>query len=223
MYIKGNGTLAASVTTSGTAPDQTTAVASSTAAATPTGPVTVQTAGSFISIGCYNDTVGSRAFSVEPAAGNTMTIELCAAACASYAYFGVEYGVECYCGNQIASGSVNMATGCSMACGGNSSELCGGPNRLNAYQNSNIAVMSSTVSGSSVPTTTVSSSTSSSAATTRAPVQGSQYAGCWTDSTGLRVLTGGGTVGNAASPMSLEVCGAYCSGFVYWGVEYGQE
>lgn len=68
-----------------------------------------------------------------------MTVEMCAGYCITslgYTLFGVEYGGECYCGNQLQAGSVAApSSDCSMACDGNAAETCGGPNRLNVYQN----------------------------------------------------------------------------------------
>ncbi|KAL6354487.1 hypothetical protein LRP88_11824 [Fusarium phalaenopsidis] len=41
----------------------------------------------------------------------------------------------CYCGNDFSAGSVPAPIGeCAMLCNGNSTEFCGGPNRLNVYQ-----------------------------------------------------------------------------------------
>ena len=37
------------------------------------------------------------------------------------------------CGNTIANGGAPATSGCSMLCNGNSSEICGGPDRLNVY------------------------------------------------------------------------------------------
>lgn len=41
---------------------------------------------------------------------------------------------EIVCGSSIANGgALTASSDCSMTCAGNSSEFCGGPNRLNAY------------------------------------------------------------------------------------------
>jgi hypothetical protein len=67
------------------------------------------------------------------------TVASCVAKCKTggFAYAGLEYGRECYCGNEPASGSVvaspasdPSAAGCSMTCAGNNREYCGGPSRL---------------------------------------------------------------------------------------------
>lgn len=64
-----------------------------------------------------------------------MTVEVCLDACqaAGYSLAGVEYSQECYCGDAFQFGGAPATDGCTMACKGNSAELCGGSNRLNAY------------------------------------------------------------------------------------------
>lgn len=46
------------------------------------------------SIGCYTDVVGARTLSDLRAAGDQMTVELCAATCTGSTYFGVEHARE---------------------------------------------------------------------------------------------------------------------------------
>ena len=57
-----------------------------------------------------------------------MTIEKCSVTCDDFDYFGVEYSRECYCGD-VVGGSEVLSTQCSMTCGGNSAQTCGGPDR----------------------------------------------------------------------------------------------
>lgn len=61
-----------------------------------TGPVVVQTAGSYVYIGCYTEGINVRALIglENPIFGATTTVEKCAAACVGYTYFGVEYADE---------------------------------------------------------------------------------------------------------------------------------
>lgn len=64
---------------------------------TPTGgPITVQSAGSYVYYGCYADNTNGRALTglTNPESGAGNTIEACATACTGYKYMGVEYGVE---------------------------------------------------------------------------------------------------------------------------------
>ncbi|KAH8591742.1 WSC domain-containing protein [Bisporella sp. PMI_857] len=73
--------------------------------------------------------------------GAAMTIEKCLETCWKYAYAGVEYGRECWCGNTLnvagntgATPSTNVSDSlCSFTCPGNSSEFCGSGGRLNLY------------------------------------------------------------------------------------------
>lgn len=68
-----------------------------------------------------------------------------AKSCKAYGfqYAGIEYAQECYCDNSISNGGSLVSDGCDMPCLGNSSEYCGGSDRLNVYQ------LPSTVSSSS--------------------------------------------------------------------------
>lgn len=55
--------------------------------------------GNYTSLGCYNDTVSARALTGAGLYGsstNNMTLQKCGVFCSKYAYFGVEYGQECY-------------------------------------------------------------------------------------------------------------------------------
>lgn len=86
---------------------------------------------------------------------------------------------------------------------------------------------SSTSSASSSSTTlrtttsTTSSSTSSTTSSSATPsVSGYAYQGCYTDSVSARVLTGRST---SSSTMTYKSCSTYCTGFLYWGVEYGSQ
>ena len=99
-----NGSLpvaASTISTTGTVPTS-----------TPGAPSVVPSAGGFGYIGCYTDSTANRALTglANPVSGSTLTIEPCAAACAGFTYFGVEYSVECYCGNSLQGGSA-LATG----------------------------------------------------------------------------------------------------------------
>jgi hypothetical protein len=80
-----------------------------------------------------------------------MTVESCISYCttAGFTYAGTEYSTQCcksstqvyrisltplVCGSSLATGSGLAASGdCSMACSGNATEACGGPNRLNLF------------------------------------------------------------------------------------------
>jgi hypothetical protein len=101
---------------------------------------------------CYNDSTSSRLLktSVSLAAyggGDNATIGHCMDACASkgFTYCGAEYYAECWGSNtapphsNIAPGADPLTAGCSYPCKGNSSEACGGSDRILVYINNGMA------------------------------------------------------------------------------------
>lgn len=100
------------------------------------------TDGSWNFLGCYTDDVSGRALPEgipAPGGSNNMTVENCQNGCLQlgYSLAGVEYANQCYCGNTLENGSGPAPDGnalCDMACTGDSSQTCGGPNRLDLYQ-----------------------------------------------------------------------------------------
>ncbi|KUJ23286.1 WSC-domain-containing protein [Mollisia scopiformis] len=131
---------------------------SSSASTKPTGPAIVKNAGNFAYIGCYTEATNARALTGLVYANDNMTIEICAATCATFTYFGVEYHRECYCGNTLGTGSVQTAdSGCLDTCTANSFEYCGGASKLSMYQ---VKAAGSSSSSSSVSLSAASSSSS---------------------------------------------------------------
>ncbi|KAG8984692.1 hypothetical protein FRB90_005156, partial [Tulasnella sp. 427] len=67
---------------------------------------------------------------------STNTQDYCVAQCDTkgYTYAGVEYGVECWCGNTLNNGQVT--TNCNMACAGDSAQKCGDGNKLGLFTKS---------------------------------------------------------------------------------------
>ncbi|KAL5410343.1 hypothetical protein PMIN04_010680 [Paraphaeosphaeria minitans] len=85
--------------------------------------------------GCFTDSVEARVLTDVYVADASMTVEKCAGTCAGYAWFGTEYGAECYCGGGLRNSSMKVAEGeCGTVCGGSGGEFCGGGNRLSLYQ-----------------------------------------------------------------------------------------
>ena len=95
-------------------------------------------------IGCYHDCCHGRDLSMvhcagglEPAGsrrecGNSIpklaTVEDCAKACSGYSYLGLQYGGQCFCGNEYghsALGGKAAESECNLPCPGNSTEVCG--------------------------------------------------------------------------------------------------
>lgn len=77
-----------------------------------------------------------------------------------------------------------------------------------------------TSSPTSVPVTTTSSSTAVPTPTHKPTVGGYVFVGCWTEGTDARAISGAAF---AYDDMTLESCMANCTGFDYWGTEYGRE
>ncbi|KAG9188903.1 hypothetical protein G6011_07608 [Alternaria panax] len=135
----------------------------------PAGPQTNPGPDGWRSLGCLSDSVSVRSLPRLGAAGDQVTVAVCAAACAGSKYFGVEYAAECFCRDEIDNVGASVADECSMPCKGNRDELLGGSNRLNLYQvvalatSSSIAPMvSSTVPSSlMVPSSTIAATATS--------------------------------------------------------------
>ncbi|KAF1970841.1 WSC-domain-containing protein [Bimuria novae-zelandiae CBS 107.79] len=92
--------------------------------------------------GCASDRIVDRTLSGRQTYAADMTIKKCIGFCSgpgtAYAYAGVEYGKECFCGNQPFDASRAAQPGiygnCAMKCTGNETETCGGPSALSLYQ-----------------------------------------------------------------------------------------
>jgi len=82
---------------------------------------------------CVTDNVNNtRTLAGASFPGRNVTTQACKLSCQAFTYYGVEYSTECYCGNSFPS-QIPYSTGCTMACGGDSAQICGGPNALNIY------------------------------------------------------------------------------------------
>jgi iron transport multicopper oxidase len=198
----------------------------------PAPPSTVTSIGNYTWVGCYSEGTGGRALTSKnvaaPSAGGS--VEYCASACAGYAYFGVEYYNECYCGNSISNGAglisnnassaAASVSGCNYLCGGNPSEYCGGASKLDIYYTN--------VTGVSPPSATTASTSQDSATTTAAG--GPTYVpyvnttsgvwnliGCYTEATVGRALT---SKSYSNTSNTVELCAAFCSGYTFFGVEW---
>lgn len=204
---------------------QTTLVSSSNVASTTssTSIFAVTAAGSFTYQGCYTEGKNARALSIASTASGDMTVEKCAVFCIGYSYMGVEYSTECFCANSISDGVVLTPSGCSMTCGGNSNEYCGGPNRLNLYKTDPEKPTSASTSSMSI--SPISSATTRSSKTAPGPFAISTassftYQGCYTEGTSTRALS---AVSTAGGDMTVEKCATFCNGYNYIGTEYSSE
>ncbi|KAH8898219.1 hypothetical protein GQ53DRAFT_881242 [Thozetella sp. PMI_491] len=107
----------------------------------PVVPQLPQSVGSWELQGCYTDLPTARGLTGKVLMADTMTLELCASTCSKFAYFGTEYGRECYCGNSVASTSAKLLdpSECNMSCKGNKAQSCGSGRRLQVYKNPVVA------------------------------------------------------------------------------------
>ncbi|KAI8811480.1 WSC domain-containing protein, partial [Cladochytrium replicatum] len=193
--------------------------------------------------GCYSDQILWRTLTAKYTSGS-MTVEKCSDYCKGYKYFGVEYGNECYCGDQLSNGGSAMdASGCNMKCSGNSGQFCGGSNRLGMYETNSYPTSPSPSpspkpspspspaaspkpSPSPSPAASPSPSPASSPSPSPVPSYGVSAApanwkvsGCFSDQRLYRTLTAKYTSGS----MTVQKCADSCAGYKYFGVEYGDE
>ncbi|XP_038050913.1 WSC domain-containing protein ARB_07870-like [Patiria miniata] len=87
-------------------------------------------------LGCYEDSIYDRALQgSEEKDESSMSWQWCMSKCKNYNYMGLEFGNECYCGDNSDYGKHgNGGTGCSLTCEGNSGETCGGSDRIEVYR-----------------------------------------------------------------------------------------
>ncbi|KAI9343054.1 hypothetical protein DFJ73DRAFT_762056 [Zopfochytrium polystomum] len=199
-------------------------------------------------IGCLADNINN----VKTLAGGfqndttypVMTLELCAAICiqqnkvdsrlstggafnGNYLFMGVEYSQECYCSG-ISTFTQVASTSCTMACKGNSGEVCGGPSALSVFlynllsgtvtsssSSSASATPTATTAPSSVPTSSGSSGiatgTSSLVSSPTPSVTNWSYVGCLADNVNNTKTLAGGFQNDTTYPiMTLELCASIC-------------
>ncbi|TPX13636.1 uncharacterized protein E0L32_005839 [Thyridium curvatum] len=88
----------------------------------PSDPVHVQRSGPYRWMGCRTEGTNGRALKGKSYAADTVDVDACSTFCAagSFTYMGVEYGRECYCGNDIGAGVKEAPTSeCKTLCKGN--------------------------------------------------------------------------------------------------------
>ena len=128
----------------------------------------------------------------------------CVAYCQSrgFTFAGTEYAQECYCGYTLAASAQHADEGdCSMACGGDATQPCGGGYRLTVYTNYG------------------------SPAENPAASNGFRYLGCYSDDVAHRSLSRGPAGAPSSSQMTVGGCAQGCAaaGYSLAGVEYGGE
>ena len=88
--------------------------------------------------GCYADQSNPRLLPIGANSTGSMTVTTCASICSSqgYAFFGVEYSYQCWCGNTLNPRAVPAdQSNCNYACcADNSSVACGGDGFIGVYE-----------------------------------------------------------------------------------------
>ncbi|KAJ4466229.1 hypothetical protein J3R30DRAFT_3311125 [Lentinula aciculospora] len=121
----------------------------------------------------------------------------------NWTYAGVEFGSECYCDEVLheIDSQETAASDCNMACNGDSSETCGGPNRIDVYWDGDLSIPSS-------PSNLYKSYWS--------------YSGCFVDDTSQRTLNVQVEPPSGTSPPTCaDTCAFY--GYTIMGTEFGGE
>ncbi|KAL8730328.1 MAG: hypothetical protein Q9181_004697 [Wetmoreana brouardii] len=104
--------------------------------------------------------------------------------------------------------------------GGSSSTSSSASSSVSSSASSPTSSPTSSPASTSSRTTSTTMQTVTTRSTSTPTVSGYDYQGCYTDSTNARVLTGRSST---SSTMSYQTCSSYCSGYTYWGVEYGSQ
>ena len=111
-----------------------------------------------------------------------------------YAYAGTEYSGQCYCDNTVNPAAVQKPdSDCNMACTGDNTQPCGGPDRINLFWNGTMTAAPTPV-----------------AANTSSGADGWSAVGCYTDDTGKRGLPVKVNTAGGASKMTTQTCVDAC-------------
>lgn len=146
--------------------------------------------------GCYAEPKKGRALANVWIDDQGMTPDLCAAHAADYAYYGVEYGVECWYGNTLRKGSLQRPDDeCTKPCAGDSGQTCGGGMRLNLWRRTDAHVP-----------------------VDQPTVGAYDLQGCYVDTLNPRALRR--VLGDDG--MTPQMCSEFCAGSTYMGLEYGE-
>jgi hypothetical protein len=107
------------------------------------------------------------------------------------------------CGNVLAPGATAAPdTDCSMTCSGNSTELCGGSNRISVYGNGGVPKPGPF---------------------TNPGPHGWASVGCFSDNGAARTLNTPVQVTGGGAAMTVGLCTSACAGYALAGLEYGGE
>lgn len=164
--------------------------------------------GGYELVSCWNEVPNGRVLTGAAFAYEGMTLESCMDNCTGFVYWATEYGQECYCGNSLNGNTTEAPLEeCDMVCSGDATEYCGAGNRLELYS----TTATQTVTPTPTPTATLA---------VKPTVAEFTFVGCITEGVGVRALSGDTY---SDDDMTLESCASFCSGFNYFGTEYGRE
>ncbi|KAM0701049.1 hypothetical protein Q7P35_011410 [Cladosporium inversicolor] len=108
--------------------------------------------------GCWSDNVNNRTLSLMADAGGHVSNVKCQTLCSrlGYSLAGTEYAGECFCGNRVNGLAQQISDDlCNMACTGDASQVCGGPNAVSLYWDGNGAPFQLPDDGSSASSSTI--------------------------------------------------------------------
>jgi len=108
----------------------------------------------FVYTGCFEDLHSPNALTYRSSQNTqNMTVEKCVAECKGngFRYAGLEYYGECYCGATVNGKQASSPSQCSFACTGNSSQVCGGNDRISVYQDPTFPVSDDVTINNYVP------------------------------------------------------------------------
>nr|CEG04248.1 unnamed protein product [Fusarium clavum] len=175
-------------------------------------------------LGCYIDSTANRALNGPVHYDETgLTAETCVAHCVGlgYAFAGMEYSKECFCGSKMPTTKTKEAD-CNMPCTGDDKQPCGAGDRLTVFGKAS-AGGSAVPSGSATETVSATASASGTAAPVATDLPGSwSYAGCYIDPPGRAMEA---APGGPSKDMTPQKCIATCikAGFKIAGLEYAEE
>ncbi|CAB1101161.1 unnamed protein product [Ectocarpus sp. CCAP 1310/34] len=85
-------------------------------------------------LGCFVDSQSSRLFSAPLVASASNTAETCKATCAGFAYYGLQYSEECFCGLAEEDYTrLGTSDACGYRCSGDVLSTCGGFNAMDVF------------------------------------------------------------------------------------------
>jgi len=89
-----------------------------------------------VSQGCFQDPNSHTVLTGKSiqASNTAMTHQFCANFCNQYIYYGVEFGYQCFCGNNNPSNLPQFPSSCNQACSGAPDEKCGAGNFIEVFK-----------------------------------------------------------------------------------------